>query len=274
MKYGFVLVLLSLITQVAIACDSLLPLYGTVSVPACLTGDQNCIPASRALYEYIQAQPDDSTSFSIALHTSPWRFYDPKMRIITVEEMAERVRAKLEPKNNRVELLGSWTSVAPSQKTPSLATRLSKALDGFPVTGMDGFLWMDHHGTMRTTRQAFTVRHGGGQYSVKSGEEVLVPLTIGWAAGLEDKFGPKDGEMMLQAGVGNDVFLLCPDGALADFEAAAKMGSAIAAYNAALMRLERSRKGDLGVALKLLEQAVSLGDGPATAKLKSLRQKR
>ncbi|WP_155844824.1 hypothetical protein [Arenimonas oryziterrae] len=245
---------------------------GSANVPVCEREGPGCRSATEVLYEYTQAQPDDPLTFGIALQSSPWRMYGADLRILTVAELAGMLRPQLEPKHKRVELHGSWTGVAPSTTTPSLATQLSRQLKGFPVTGMDGFLWMDSKGGMRTTRQAFTVRRGAGRYFVPTGKEVLVPLTVGWAAGLEDRFGPEDAEMMLLAGVGNDVFLLCPDGALADFEAGAKMGSAIAAYNAAQVRLSRNQAGDRAAALALLERAKALGDAKAAAQLQGLRR--
>jgi len=255
------------------SCESPQPLSGTVTVPVCLTDGPDCRPAGKVLYEYTEAQPDDPASFSIALQTSPWRMYGPDNRIITVAEVADILRPQLEPKHKHVELFGSWTGGSYSAEMPSLASKLSKALDGFPVTGKDGFLWMDKKGGMRTTKQAFTLREGGGPYSVPTGEEVFIPLVVGWAAGLEDRIGKDDHEMMLLAGVGSDVFLLCPDGALATFERAGKMGSAIGAYNASLIRLERNHKGDRDAALKLLERAMQLGDGKASLLLKAMRQK-
>jgi len=253
-------------TQGVAACETSLPLSGTVAVPVCDREGPGCRSATPVLYEYTQAQPDDPAIFSIALQGSPLRMYDADMRILRVEDVADLIRPGLEPKHKRVELFGSWTGTAPAG-TPSLASRLSTQLDGFPVTGKDGFLWMDSKGGMRTTRQAYTIRRGAGRYFVPTGEEVMVSLVNGWAAGLEDRFGPQDGEMMLMAGVGNDVFLLCPDGALADFEAAAEMGNAIAAYNAAQVRLERNHAGDREAALKLLERAKALGDAKAAAEL-------
>jgi hypothetical protein len=252
------------------ACEPPQPLSGTLTVPVCHTDGPDCRPAAKALYEYTKAQRDDPDTFSIALHSSPWRLYGPDMRIITVEELAGILRPQLEEKHKRVELFGSWTGTELSSKTPSLATRLSRALGGFPVTGKDGFLWMDNKGGMRTTKQAFTVRSGTGPYRVPTGEEVFVPLVVGWAVGLEDRFAPEEDELMLLAGVGHDVFLLCPDGALADFEAGAKMGNAIAAYNAAIVRLERGHDGDRDAALRLLQRAVELGDAKAAERLESL----
>jgi len=244
-----------------------------VKVPVCLEDGPDCRPASEVLHEYTEAQPDDPAGFSIALQSSPWHLYGPDYRIITVDELAAIIRSQLEPKHKRIDLFGSWTGGTYTSGMLSHASRLSQALDGFPVTGKDGFLWMDKKGGMRTTKQAFTMREGGGPYSVPAGEEVFVSLAAGWAAGLEDRIGPEDHELMLLAGVGNDVFLLCPDGALADFEAAAKMGNAIAAYNAALILLERNHEGDRDAALKLLERATQLGDDKASARLKAMRQK-
>lgn len=254
------------------ACESPHPLSGTVTVPVCLTDGPDCLPAAKALYQYTEAQPDDPNTFSIALQSSPWRLYGPDMRIITVDDLAAILRPQLEAKHKRVELFGSWTGAALSSGAPSLATRLSRALDGFPVSGKDGFLWMDSKGGMRTTKQAFTIRNGTGFYRVPAGEEVFVPLVVGWAVGLEERFAPDESELMLLAGVGHDVFLLCPDGALADFEAAAEMGNAIAAYNAAIVRLERGHDGDRAAALKLLERSVALGDSQAAVRLQALKE--
>jgi hypothetical protein len=272
MKNTALLMFLIIASHEAVACQSPQPLSGTVKVPVCLTDVPDCRPAGRVLHEYTEAQPDDPASFSIALQSSPWRLYGPDYRIVTVEEVAAIIRSQLEPKHKRVDLFGSWTGGTSSAKNPTLASRLSQALDGFPVNGKDGFLWMDKKGGMRTTKQAFTMREGGGPYSVPTGAEVFVPLAVGWAAGIEDRLGPDDHELMLLAGVGNDVFLLCPDGALTDFEAAAKMGNAIAAYNAALVRLERNQKGDRDAALKLLERAAQLGDDKASTRLEAMRK--
>lgn len=264
MKVAILSLALLAAAQGVAACESPVPLSGTITVPVCDREGPGCRSATPVLYEYTKAQPDDPATLSIALQSSPWRMYDADMRILRVEEVAAMVRPALEPKHKRVDIYGSWSGAAPAG-TPSLASRLSKQLQGFPVTGMDGFLWMDSKGGMRTTRQAYTLRRGAGRYFVPTGEEVMVSLVAGWAAGLEDRLGPEDGEMMLLAGVGRDVFLLCPEGALTDFEAAAAMGNAIAAYNAAQFRLERNRAGDREAALKLLERAKDLGDAKAAA---------
>jgi TPR repeat protein len=139
-----------------------------------------------------------------------------------------------------------------------------------PVTGMDGFLWIDRTGKMRTTHQAYTGRFNTGPYGVKQGEEVLVPLAGAWASGLEENF-PDDAELLLNAAAGWDIFWHCPDKALAGFEVAAAKGSAIAAYNAALMRLERKQAGDADKALELFERGAALGDEPSVAQAAKLR---
>lgn len=87
----------------------------------------------------------------------------------------------------------------------------------------------------------------------------------GWSAP-HDTPGVHAG-MLTRAAAGWDVFFLCPDKALAGFENAATKGSAIAAYNAALMRLERSLEGDRAAAISLLERAAMLGDATSRALL-------
>jgi hypothetical protein len=170
-----------------------------------------------------------------------------------------------------VELIASWTGASPEPPVPSLAHRVSKALGGFPVRGEDGFLWLAQDGTRRTTRQAFTLREGAGSYFLPKGDEVFVPLVAGWPAFVEEQAPEDDAELLMRAAAGWDVFFLCPDKALAGFEHAAKKGSAIAAYNAALMRLGRNADGDRTLALELLERGVALGDAKSRVRLDAER---
>jgi hypothetical protein len=257
-----------LISSSALACDtSHLSLSGSASVKTCHKEGPDCIYAGQALYDYMEAIPDSDEVLTIGLQTSPWRMYDTEMRILTVEDMAAAVRAKLNGKVKRVELIGSWTSISPEAEKPSLADRVSKALGGFPVKGEDGFLWLAKDGTRRTTRQAFTMRSGAGSYFLPKGSEVLVSLVAGWPAYVVAQIPEENAEMLMHAAAGFDIFLLCPDQALAGFERAAEKGSAIAAYNAALMRLERDAEGDREAGLALLERGTALGDAKSRARL-------
>jgi hypothetical protein len=194
--------------------------------------------------------------------------YDGELRILTVDDVAAVAKGALaEEPIRRVVLFASWSGVAPTG-AESLAARLSRALDGFPVDGMDGFLWLDPQGQPRTTRQEYTVRSGSGYYQVERGADVFVPLIFGWASGVKARIlENSDNEAMLMAGVGDDVFMLCPEEALASFEKAAEFGSAVGAYNAALMRLER---GERDAAIALMQRAVALGDDKAATKLAGL----
>lgn len=99
----------------------------------------------------------------------------------------------------------------------------------------------------------------------------MASLVAGWPLEYDDEFleqGNADGVM--RAGVGADVYMLCPDKALELYEAAAKLSSPIAAYNAAMIHLERGKEGDLKKAAILLSQAAALGDRKAAARLKGL----
>lgn len=266
------LLALCLLSPAALACESHIALSGTVHVPTCPRESNECGSAAEAVYRYMDAMPDDPAVMTIGLHASPWRLYDGDMRILTVEDVAARVRASRDPAERRVDLMGSWTGVSPAPGVPSLAERLSEALDGLPVRGEDGFLWLGADGTRRTTRQAFSARDGAGAYLVPKDGEVLVSLASGWPAFIEALVPDPSAELLMRAAAGYDVFLLCPDRALAGFERAAAKGSAIAAYNAALMRLERDADGDRAAARALLERAVALGDAPAKARLDSARK--
>ncbi len=131
-------------------------------------------------------------------------------------------------------------------------------------------MWVSRNGTLRTTHEAFTVRKGTGPYGVLKGADIMAALTIGWFAGHKDYFVQRrNADGVLRAGVGKDVFMLCPDGALDAFEQAAKLGSAVGAYNAAIMHLERGTPADSHEAMALLERAVELGDAKAKERLRN-----
>lgn len=265
------LLALCLLSPAAPACDtSHLLLSGAISVKTCHEqGSSECVYSGQALYEYMEAVPDSDALFTIGLQSSPWRMYDGQMRILTVDDVADLVRRTLDGKVERVELIGSWTGVSPKPGAPSLADRVSKALDGFPVQGEDGFLWLAQDGTRRTTRQAFTMRDGAGSYFLPKGSDVFVPLVAGWPAFVQDLIAEDEADLLMRAAAGWDVFFLCPDKALAGFERAAAQGSAVAAYNAALMRLERGADGDRAAALALLERGVALGDATSRSRLEA-----
>lgn len=262
MKRTHVLFALCLLAPAAFACNDVhLPLSGTVTVPACDPGrDADCLYAGEAVRAYLEKVPDSDEVYTIGLQASPWHLYDGEMRILTVDELATMLRPDLGGKVKRVELIGSWTGVSPAAGVPSLADRLSKALDGLPVRGEDGFLWLSADGSRHTTRQAFTARAGAGSYFVPKGQDVLVALADGWPAYVEGQIPDDQPDLLMRVGVAKDIFMLCPGEALAAYERAAGKGSAIAAYNAAQMRLERAADGDREAALKLLERGAALGD--------------
>lgn len=216
---------------------------------------------------------DDPSVLSIILNASPWHFYDSEMRILSSEDVAEIVQPYLSKKVKRVDLIASWTGVPPQQGGKSLANKLSDTLNGFPVIGKNGFLWVSKDGHLRTTRQAFTIRKGSGPYSIVKGDELMVSLVAGWPAAAEEFFvKEQNAEGIMRAGAGWDIFFLCPDRALQAFDAAAKLKNPIAAYNAAMIRLERQNKGDLEAATALLSEAANAGDTKAQAWLKKLKQ--
>jgi TPR repeat protein len=66
--------------------------------------------------------------------------------------------------------------------------------------------------------------------------------------------------------------MLCPERALQAFEYAAQLGHPIAAYNAALMRLDRGGQGDLDAAKELLLKASNAGDKKAQERLQLLNR--
>jgi len=252
-------------------CETSLKLDGAVSVVCCAPTD-GCIPADKAVYEYTEAAKDDPAMLSISLQSSPWHLYDGDMRILTVDELAQMVKPYLKKGVKRIVLVASWTGVSPDGKNKSIAQKLSDLLDGFPVSGMDGFVWLSKDGSVRTTQQAFTMKKVC-PYEIHPGEDVMVSLVAGWPVEYEEdivKSGDSDG--LLRAGAGWDIFMLCPDKALELFEAAAKLSNPTAAYNAALIRLDSGTKADREAAVSLLRQAAGLGDKKAEARFKELTQ--
>ena len=252
------------------ACDQASSLEGVLSIPHCDPEKSvgGCISGRQAAFDALEALeiPD---VFTIGVQTSPWRMYDGEGRIMLVEEVAAAIRERKTDTDKRVHLAGSWTAARPDGSSATLAHRLSVALDGFPVDGSDGFLWLTPTGGMRTTHQAFSVWKTGS-YSVGRGEDVLMALVPGSLAQFEDQFvrdGISDG--VLQAGIGHDVFMLCQERALAAFERAAGMGNAIGAYNAGLMHADA---GGYGTAITWLEMAERLGEAKAGAMLRTLRE--
>lgn len=255
-------------------CVAPVSLKGSASVKNCDPGVATCIAATEAIHAYADRSKanDDPAVLQVSLHASPWRFYDAQMRILNVDDLAVLARPSIAKGVKRVVLNASWTGVAPVAGGKSLAQQLSAKLNGIPVSGKKGFLWLAKDGSARTTQQAFTIRKGSGPYQIVDGDEVLVSLTAGWPAEMESVF-IKEGnaEGIMRAGAGWDVFYLCPERALQAFETAARLAHPIAAYNAAMIRLERKAPGDTEAAKAWLAQAAAAGDKKAEARLLKLR---
>jgi len=257
------------------ACPTTLPLKGVLTVDACFPrSGGDCVDAAKTLHDYLEAQPDDPAVVTVAVQSSPWRFYGPDMRIFDIDEFTAPIRSFIKPGVNRVELQGSWTGVSPDKHHKSLADQVAAALGHHvPVAGMSGFLWVSKDGSVRATNHAFTLRKGIGQYGVHRGSDVMAALTAGWIIFLEsniEKEGDADGMMRVAAAY--DIFMLCPERALSTFEHAAKMGSAIASYDAAMIRLDRGETGDRQAAMALFERAAALGDDKARERLRTFKQ--
>lgn len=257
---------LALLPDFGHACEQAPALEGVLSIPQCDPASEECVPGTRAAHAALEALeiPD---VFTIGVQTSPWRMYDAEGRVLTIAEVAAAVRAAMPASDRRVHLAGSWTAARPDGGGDTLAHRLSVALDGVPVDGSDGFLWLSPSGAMRTTRQAFSVWKAG-PYSVARGEEVLTALVPGAMAQFEDQFARDNNAAgVVQAGIGFDVFLLCQERARSAFERAAGMGSPIGAYNAGLMHAET---GDSDAAKRWLQLAARRGEAKAADALRSL----
>ena len=265
--------LVSLLAACAVAqadCPTTLPLKGVLNVDNCYPMREDCVPAADALYQYAEAVPDGGDEeMTIALQGSPWHLYGPDSRIMTIDTLAGILRqaGKKKKKLRHVVLMSSWSGTAPDKQHQPLAQQLSNKLGDVKVSGADGFLWYSKEGKLTTTQQAFTA-FVSGPYAVKKGEPVMAALVAGWPAQFEETFakqGNADG--LLRAGVGHEAFSLCPERAWKAFDAAAALGNPIAAYNAAVLRLERGARGDREAAQDLLRKAVAAGDQQAAALL-------
>lgn len=274
MKRALLFAILATLSLAAGAqCRPSLPVSGVESVRACDRKTTVCVDPEMALARYAERVEgfDDPAVPLVFIHASPWRFYDAESRIVTVAELADNIRPSLHRGVKRINLVASWSGVRPEPGTPSLAEQLSTALGGTPVTGADGFLWINRYGRMRTTRQMATTFQGTG-YTVPEGGEVFISLAAGWRTHHSGHYASqRDAEGLLNAGVGSDLYMLCPEQALETFEYSALLGNPVAAYNAAVMRLERNGPGDAEAATALLSKAAKAGDDPARKRLEALR---
>ncbi len=253
-------------------CQHGFHLEGTLSVKDCDPKMEVCLNGIRAIYEYGEKLDDGGDEvLTISIMSSPWRIYGPEMRIMRTQELSKLVKSNIDDKTKSVLLYASWTENIPKGRTKSLVQELSESLNGFPVKGIDGFLWIRGDGDYYSTKQAFTIG-GAFPHQIKDGDDLMVALPYGSFIHAQDYFvKEKDVRGLRYAAVGWDVFILCPDKALATFELAAAMSDSISAYNAAVIRLERGQEGDFEAASKLLTQASEAGDEKAKALLLEIK---
>jgi hypothetical protein len=270
MKLFAFLIILASCSAAQAHCPTMTRLKGLVSIKQCVPSSGHCVRADEALQKFIDAMPDDGPStLSIATHSSPWHFYDGDYQILEIEEVAAMVRQQ-GSKIKRVVLVASWSGTSPDPRSKSLAQKLSTALGGMPVTGQDGFVWVSQKGKLHTTHQALTGRRNG-PYWVGKNDHVMASLVPGWAIDLEAEFVKlSDAAGLLRVGAAKDIFMLCPESALKSFDEAAALSNPIAAFNAAIMRLERDKPGDAVAAMVLLKQSAAQGNKKAEKKLQLL----
>jgi len=254
------LYVLFFLCKIAFSCPTTIPTKGSLSVTACDANKDVCVSSSKAVHDYADIE-DDSSTFSIAVQSSPWRMYDPNGRILLLDELAKLISNGLKPMHKSVVLMASWTGVSPSANDSSIASKLSSRLSGFPVIGQDGFLWLTSDGKTKTTRQAFTI-YTGNYTKIRKGDDVFVSMTTSWAMKMENEFiKSHDHEGLLRAGLAWDVFGLCPEYALDRFEAASN--NPVARYNSAIMRLDMNNASDSAKAIIHLRNAMLQGDTKA-----------
>lgn len=259
-----VLFLISIAGTAVAKCAHQLPVSGAVSLSSCDPKTAACLEPevawNRFQKKFGELEEKNRQRLTLKLFTSPWRAYDSSSRIMSIDELARPSREGIasNPSVKRVEIIGSWSGVRPSPEQASLAEQLSRELDGFPVSGGQGFIWFDAKGGVRTTRQAFTIL--AGRHMVAADGEVMLdlPLSNVIPAAGEIRAG-KDGKGLLLLGVAWDVFGLCPEQALLAFEDAAALGEPTAAYNAAVMRRQPGALQDLSKSATLMKRSAELG---------------
>lgn len=245
------------------SCSHGLRLEGMLAVPTCPENGEGCRYGRDAVNAYAEHIDSPPHEFSVLVASSPWRFYSGDGRILTIEALTTELRTSFKPEVREVVLYASWSGIAPEAHVRSLARQVSDALDGFPVRGLDGFMWLEPDGRVRTTQQAFSGWYTGGGYRVAPDQPVLTSLAFGEMMFYNERLREADEYgLLLHAAVGWDVHGLCPERALAEFELIAPHHP-IAAYNAALMRLASGKAEDRATALRLLEVGENAGDEAA-----------
>lgn len=267
------IVFATLALSAAAQCKHTLPLRGAEGVRNCDDSKQRCLDPMKQVQKYMEkiAGNADPSIVNVALNASPWHFYDGEARILTPQELADRIRPAVAQGSKSVRLAASWSGVAPNEHTQSLAKQVATLLPDAQVTGADGFLWINKDGKLRTTRHSSTVMQGRF-YEVAEGDEIFISLASGWFANFTEDFAAKkDVRLLRRAAAAWEIYMLCPERALRVFEFAAQLGEPVSAYNAALMRLERHETGDVEAATALLTKAADAGDAKSRARLDALR---
>ncbi len=128
------------------SCSHGLRLEGMLAVPTCPENGEGCRYGRDAVNAYAEHIDSPPHEFSVLVASSPWRFYSGDGRILTIEALTTGLRTSFKPEVREVVLYASWSGVAPEAHVRSLARQVSDALDGFPVRGLDGFMWLDKNG--------------------------------------------------------------------------------------------------------------------------------
>jgi hypothetical protein len=165
-KFALAIICLFMSSLVAAQCTPTLPVENVISIPLCDPNKQTCISTPTAIARYAEAYKDNPHIFSIFAQASPWHLFDSDSRILRISEIAVMIQQKRQKSHTSVELLTDWSAVQPSRGEKSLAQKLSKELQGFPVKGQNGFVWLTKDGTIKTTRQAFTTMNSKAAFDI------------------------------------------------------------------------------------------------------------
>jgi hypothetical protein len=225
-------------------------------IPGC--EEQACVPAGRLVHEYSTKVRERPEVYILAGNGNGWRMYDVEGMVLTAVDIADMVRADpVFASKGEVRLMVSWAGEAPKGAKESLAQAVSREL-GRPASGPKGFLWFGPDGALRETRQEFTAYEF--PYRAKAGDWVMASTSIAMPGELVRELSTGDDvEGLRLAARSEDVFALRFDEAVKLYERAASLGDGISAYNAAVIRLQRSGPGDRLAAEVLLNRAEALG---------------
>lgn len=242
------------------------------TIPACNPKQGECMNARAALFKRFGiGRDDDPRTLSLLMRASPWHVFDADYRIMQLDDLKQMIKSQLKPGMTQVELAASWTASKTMKNKPPMVQQLASAYPALKFSGVDGFAWITPKGKIYGTKQAFSLMNGHGYpYQVNASQDIMLGFIDGVALSFDFKkeaIKNRHADDLLAIAMAEESFGLCLDTALDTYVEAAKLGSNIAAYNAAMLYLDQGKTAEAQTWLQL---AAKRGDQPAAKLLKQL----